>query len=154
MKAPALTPQRLSSSTFSSWQSLPNCLPEQELPDQQSATSRNARWEQISIFLVFLGANRCFLQLVYVSIDVFQRLRIGRAIKFSVGDVRDLAQSFFIKRDWHPLIINVAPSVGDYPAGLFIHHRKRRDPVGANANVINMRLGRFQCLRGGLRRNP
>src|SRR6266480_1808979 len=153
MKAPALTLQRLSSSTFSSRQSLPNCLPEQELPDQQSATNRNARWEQISIFLVFLGANRCFFQLVYVSIDVFQRLRIGRAVKFSVGDARDLAQSFFIKRDWHPLIINVAPSVGDHPAGLFIHHRKRRDPVGANADGIKMNVQRFQCFCGGVRRN-
>src|SRR5262249_17733948 len=102
----ASTLPRLNASTFSSRQPLPNCLPQQQLPDQQSATSGNARRKKISILLVFLGVNRRFFQFVYVSIDLFQRLRIRCAVEFSVRDARDLAQSLFIKRDRSPLIIN------------------------------------------------
>ena len=150
---PFSTLQRLNLLTLYSRQSLPNCLPEQELPDQQSATSGNARREQISILLIFPGADRCFFQLVYVPIDVFQRLSIGCAIKFSLGDARDLAQSRFIKRHLRPLIVNVASSVSDYLAGLFIHHWKRRDTVSADSDRIKMNVQRFQCFCRGIRRN-
>ena len=54
--------------------------------------------------------------------------------------LRYFAQSGFIEGNWRILIINVTASVGHYPAGSLIHHRKGRDPIGADSDRVKMNV--------------
>src|SRR5437762_12294925 len=88
---------KLIGSISSSRQFLPDRLRQQNLSDQQTATAHQAKWEEITILLVFFHAHGRFFQLVDVAIDLLQRFGIRCPEKLAVRNFRDFPQTSFIK---------------------------------------------------------
>src|SRR5205809_238434 len=83
----------------------------------------------IALLLILPGADRGFFQLVDVLINRRQRLRVRRAVKFSIGNAHYFAQTGFIEGDRRILIINTTASVRQHTARSLVHYWEGRDPI-------------------------
>ena len=80
-----------------SWQSFPDRLAENELANNQTASGHDAFRKEITIVLIFPQTDFGLLKLVDVGVNRLERLRISGAIKFALGNARDVAQTGFVK---------------------------------------------------------
>src|SRR5205809_7438050 len=78
-------------------QFLPDCLRQQDLSDQQTATAYQANWKELTVLLVFFHADGRFFQLVDVVMDLLQGFGICCPEKLSIGNFGDFPQACFVK---------------------------------------------------------